>query len=232
MEPNDPQRWKGLRESARAALEQRDYSSPPMGAGRLVGGETIPGVTLFRRQIFAQRHRGFLGELARRDEPPLSDLGLWPAQWSSACMFGGTAKGFHIHPPHVPEGEEPEAWFRKLYIEGKDEVGLRPYAQEQWDVMFFVRGLAEMILVDERAGLPRETMHFFIDGDDHAGEHNVGVVIPAGVAHALRAAGAGDVMMIYGTTTVFDPGAEGRIGSAIEKAPLPPEWESYLGGEG
>lgn len=225
----EPRRWRGLRESARTALEQRDYTDPPAGAGELVGREPIPGVLLFPRRVHAQRHRGHFGELARRDEPPLAEIGLWPAQWASACMFGGTAKGFHIHPPHVPEGEEPEAWFQRLFGEGAD-CALRPYDREQWDVMFFVRGLTEVLLVDERAGLPREVMHFYIDGDDHAGPDNVGLVIPAGVAHALRAASGEDVVMVYGTSTVFDPGAEGRIGAGLERAALPDEWQAYVDG--
>lgn len=226
----DATRWKGLRPDAIAALEQRDYSNPPVGAGEVAGKETIPGVVIFPRRIFSQSHRGFLGELARRDEPPLSDLGLWPAQWASACMFGGTAKGFHIHPPHIPEGEDPAAWFQKLFVDEKDDVSLRPYDLEQWDVMFFVSGLVELILIDERAGMPREMMQFFIDCDNHAGANNAGVVIPAGVAHALRAASSEDVVMVYGTSTVFDPEAEGRIGSAIEKAPPPPDWQRYIDG--
>ncbi len=229
-QPTDPARWRGLRPAARAALEQRDYSTPPLGAGDCVGRETIPGVVLFERRVFAQRHRGFLGELGRRGEGALGALGLWPKQWASACMFGGTAKGFHIHPPHVPEGEEPAAWFRRLFVEQAGDVSLRPYDLEQWDVMFFVRGLVEILLVDEREGLPRETMRFFIDGDDHASADNVGLVIPAGVAHALRAASGQDVVMVYGTSTTFDPAAEGRIGSAIERADLPPDWEAYLEG--
>ena len=231
MEPTDPKRWHGLRESARAALEQRNYSNPPLGAGSLIGKESIPGVVLFKRQIYAQRHRGFLGELARRDEAPLAELGLWPAQWSSACMFGGTAKGFHIHPPHIPEGEDPAAWFQRLFVDEPDNVALRPYTEEQWDVMFFVRGLVEIVLVDERDGMPREKMQFYIDGDNQAGDDNVGMIIPAGVAHAFRAASSEDVIMIYGTSTVFDPAAEGRIGSSIEKAPLPQDWQDYIDGK-
>ncbi len=228
----DAARWKGLRPAAAAALEQRDYSTSPLGAGDVAGKESIPGVVVFPRQVFPQAHRGFFGELARRDEPPLSDIGLWPAQWASARMFGGTAKGFHIHPPHIPDGEDPAAWFQKLFVEQKNDMSLRPYDREQWDVMFFVSGLAEMILVDERAGMPREVMQFFIDGDNHGGADNAGLVIPAGVAHALRAASSEDVVMVYGTSTTFDPDAEGRIGSAIEKAPLPLDWARYIEGGG
>jgi dTDP-4-dehydrorhamnose 3,5-epimerase-like enzyme len=55
-------------------------------------------------------------------------------------------------------------------------------------------------------------------------------VIPAGVAHALRVEGSTDAIMVYGTTTVFDPEAEGRIADEVERVPLPSEWQSYLDG--
>jgi len=230
MSAPDPELWRGLRASARDVLEQRDYGVAPVGAGNVVGKEDIPGVVVFPRKVHSQRNRGFFSELLRSDEQPLAGLGLRLAQWSSACMFGGTAKGFHVHPPYIPEGIDPDAWFCQLYVDEKDDMSLRPYEREQWDVMFFVRGLAELILVDERAGMPRKVMHFHIDGDDHAGVDSAGVVIPAGVAHAMRAAGSQDVVMVYGTSTVFDPDAEGRIASSIEKALLPPEWSDYLAG--
>ena len=107
-------------------------------------------------------------------------------------------------------------------------LALRPYAREQWDAMFFVQGNVEMLLVDERAGLPRRVMRFIIEGDDTRGANNAGVVIPAGVAHALRVEGARDGIMVYGTSTQFDPAFEGRIADGVERAPLPPGWESYL----
>jgi hypothetical protein len=34
-------------------------------------------------------------------------------------------------------------------------------------------------------------MRIFIDGDDHRGPNNVAVVIPPGVAHAIRVGGFG-----------------------------------------
>jgi dTDP-4-dehydrorhamnose 3,5-epimerase-like enzyme len=54
------------------------------------------------------------------------------------------------------------------------------------------------------------------------------VVIPAGVAHALRVESSGDAIMVYGTTTQFDPAFEGRIADGVERAPLPEEWQRYL----
>ena len=143
-------------------------------------------------------------------------------------MFGGSAKGFHIHPPHIPEGISPDAWFRKLFIEEPQNVALRPYDREQWDAMFFVQGLAEMILVDERPGLPRRVMRFTIYGDDYPGDNNVGVVIPAGVAHAIRCGSTSDLLMVYGTSTTYVPENEGRIAHSVESAPLPQVWHDYI----
>ena len=237
-------RWTGLKPEAQAALGQRNYAAAPLGerlattgvevgeliaAGReALAGTWIPGVEIFGRRIYPQRHRGFFGEFARQEEGPLAAIGLWPRQWATARMFAGTAKGFHIHPPHLESGQNAEAWFRRLFIEEPTNYALRPYDREQWDVMFFVQGNVEMLLVDERAGLDRRVMRFLIEGDDHRGPNNAGVVIPPGVAHALRAEGGSDAIMVYGTSTKFDPAAEGRIADSIERAPLPEDWERYL----
>jgi len=95
-------------------------------------------------------------------------------------------------------------------------------------VMFFLQGRVEMILCDIRAGLRRRVMRFFVDGDNHRGNNNVGVVIPPGVAHAIRAEGAEDVIMVYGTSAIFHPEFEGRIASEIESAELPESWQKFL----
>ncbi|HEX8311044.1 MAG TPA: hypothetical protein VF614_06995, partial [Chthoniobacteraceae bacterium] len=169
-------RWTGLKPAARNALTQRDYSAKSLAerlgtsgveAGELaaadrdqLGGAWIPGVEIFSRRIFPQRHRGFFGEFARRDDGALAKIGLWPAQWATATMFAGTAKGFHIHPPFIPEGVAPEAWFQKLFVEQAGDTTQRPYDREQWDAMFFVQGCVEMLLVDERAGLEQRVMRF------------------------------------------------------------------------
>lgn len=233
-----------MKPGARAALGQRDYSARSLperlgttgveagelaaaGAAKL-GEAWIPGVEVFPRKIYPQRHRGFFGEFARQGEGRLGEIGLWPRQWATARMFGGTGKGFHIHPPFIPEGTTPEAWFQRLFVAEPEAYALRPYDREQWDAMFFVQGNVEMLLVDERAGLPRRVMRFIIEGDDSRGASNVGVVIPAGVAHALRVEGATDAIMVYGTSTSFQPTFEGRIADSIERAPLPQEWEEYI----
>ncbi len=236
--------WHALQPNAREQLAQRDYSqkSPAerlattgLEAGELIarrpelGAAWIPGVELFARRIFPQRHRGIFGELARMDEGTLHTIGLWPRQWATARMFAGTAKGFHIHPPHIPAGATPEAWFQRLFVDEPQNFALRPYDLEQWDVMFFVQGNIEMLLVDERAGMPRKVMRFLIEGDDHRGPNNAGVIIPSGVAHALRAEGSQDVITVYGTSTKFAPEAEGRIAADVENAPLPESWRTYLG---
>jgi dTDP-4-dehydrorhamnose 3,5-epimerase-like enzyme len=238
--------WHALKPEARAQLGQRDYSqkSPAerlstsgIDAGEVIARRAelsaawIPGVEVFGRRIFPQRHRGFFGEFTRQDDGPLNAIGLWPKQWATARMFAGTAKGFHIHPPHIPADTTPEAWFQKLFIDEPQNYALRPYAREQWDAMFFVQGNVEMLLVDERAGLPRRAMRVLIEGDDQRGPNNAGIVIPAGVAHALRAEGSQDTIMVYGTSTQFDPAFEGRIADGIERAPLSEDWQNYIDGK-
>src|SRR5438132_869406 len=119
--------WKGLRQAARDDLAQRNYSSPSvrerLASAGVEAGELldraglaeawIPGVEVFARKIHPQRHRGFFGELARQEDGVLANIGLWPKQWAAARMFAGTAKGFHIHPPFIPEDETPERWFQR-----------------------------------------------------------------------------------------------------------------------
>jgi len=56
----------------------------------------------------------------------------------------------------------------------------------------------------------------------------VAVVIPPGVAHGLRNIGARDLIMIYGTSTTFNPDWEGRIESGVEACALPGEWGIYM----
>jgi len=222
MAKNKKELWQGLTAEAQKALVMRDYA-PADG-----GDEQIPGVEIFPRKIFHQRHRGVFGEFARRDEGVLQRIGFWPAQWATARMFAQTAKGFHIHPPSIPTGTKPEKWMRRLFIEEPHNYALRRYVHEQWDVMFFIQGVAEMILHDVRAGLPTRTVRFFVDGDNHPGANNVGIVVPPGVAHAIRVEGSEDVIMVYGTSTSFQPEFEGRIASDIETATLPDSWAKFL----
>src|SRR6478735_9239370 len=232
-------RWHALDPETRASLAERDYSHRSLGeriaevgieAGQLANADRsdpelarvwIPGVEIFARTIFPQRHRGSFGEFARRDEGTLARIGFWPQQWSAARMFAQTAKGFHIHPPSMPKNALPNEWFQRLFVDEPENFSLRRYEEEQWDVMFFVQGRAEMILREARAGMPRRTMRFFIDGDDHRGPNNAGVVIPPGVAHAIRVEGSEDLIMVYGTSTSFKAEFEGRIASEVETAELP-----------
>ena len=246
MSKNDEQLWAGLSSEARTALAMRDYAASNVAqqlagsgieAGQLLAADGtsadlraawIPGVEIFPRAIHPQRHRGAFGEFARRGEGVLGQIGFWPAQWATARMFAQTAKGFHVHPPHVPEGEKPADWFQKLFRDQKPDYALRPYAEEQWDVMFFVQGVGEMILREAREGMPPRTMRFIVDGDNHRGSNNVGVVVPPGVAHAIRVEGSEDLIMVYGTSTSFRPEFEGRIASEVETAQLPESWQKFL----
>jgi dTDP-4-dehydrorhamnose 3,5-epimerase-like enzyme len=238
--------WKGLRPEAVEVVEQRDYSVKPTLAERLagagveareiagqdIGDALIPGVVVFHRKVFPQPNRGFFGEFARSTSGPLEKIKMWPRQWATARMFAGSSKGFHIHPPHIPEGHHPSAWFQRLFVVEPENYNLRPYDKEQWDAMFFVQGICEMLLIDERPGMPRRVMRFTIYGDDYPGENNVGVVIPAGVAHAIRSGSSNDLIMVYGTSTVYIPENEGRIAHSVEFAPLPNVWENYIQGKG
>jgi dTDP-4-dehydrorhamnose 3,5-epimerase-like enzyme len=243
MESDSNERWKGLKPAARARLETRDYTNDTVirrlaTSGLGVGGVMkareeladvwIPGVEIFPRRVFQQKGRGYFSELTRLNEGVLERIGLAPKQWASALMHRDSAKGFHIHPPHVPEGTAPGQWFRDLYVESPEDFSRRPYDREQWDVMFFLTGLCEMILVDEREGLTRRIMRFTIFGDNKPGDDNAAVVIPPGVGHALRSIGTEDLIMVYGTSTTFNPDWEGRIGSAIENSQLPADWTDYL----
>lgn len=238
--------WRGLSEPARASLATRDYRSGAFAqqlaevgveAGKLVAVDRntpevaaawIPGVEIFPRTIYPQRHRGSFGEFIRRDEGVVAQIGLWPKQWAAARMFAQTAKGFHVHPPSIPEGVEPAAWLRRLFINEKENYALRHYDDEQWDIMFFVQGVAEMILRDVRAGMPPRTMRLIVDGDDHRSSNNVGIVIPPGVAHAIRVEGSQDAIMVYGTSTSFRAEFEGRIASDVETAGLSESWQRFL----
>ena len=238
--------WEGIDVGVRNNLNTRDYRAPSftrelsqrgVDAGDLAAADRsqreikdawIPGVEIFARKVHPQRHRGLFGEFVRRDEGILARIGLWPRQWSAARMFSGTAKGFHVHPPSIPENNDAVDWLRRLYIDEPDNYSVRSYDKEQWDVMFFIQGRVEIILYDIRAGLPRRVMRFFVNGDNHRGDNNVGVIIPPGVAHAIRVEGTEDVIMAYGTSMVFRPEFEGRIASEVETAALPESWRKFL----
>jgi dTDP-4-dehydrorhamnose 3,5-epimerase-like enzyme len=246
MKKREKDLWQGIDARAQNALGTRNYrlavfaqelSERGVEASELAATDRkrsdikeawIPGLEIFSRKIHPQRHRGFFGEFVRRNEGILAQIGFWPKQWSAARMFAQTAKGFHVHPPSIPEGATAGDWLRRLFIDEPDNYSLRRYDEEQWDIMFFLQGRAEMILCDVRAGFPRRVMRFFVDGDNHRSSNNVGIVVPPGVAHAIRAEGSEDVIMVYGTSTIFHPEFEGRIASEVETAELPESWQGFL----
>ena len=246
MRKREKDTWQGIDASAQNVLSNRNYrrgsfaqelSEGGLDASELTAADRskrevkeawIPGFEVFPRKIHPQRHRGSFGEFVRRDEGVLAQIRFWPKQWSAARMFAHSAKGFHVHPPSIPKDMPAADWLRRMFIDKPDNYSLRRYDDEQWDVMFFLQGRAEMILCDVRAGLPRRIMRFFVDGDNHRSENNVGIVIPPGVAHAIRAEGSEDVIMVYGTSTIFHPEFEGRIASEIETAELPEAWQRFL----
>jgi dTDP-4-dehydrorhamnose 3,5-epimerase-like enzyme len=246
MDKSETNLWTGVNDAARNALTARDYKAGSLAqrvahsgidAGELAVADLsrpeikrvwIPGVEIFSRTIHPQRHRGVFGEFCRSDEGVLAKIGFWPKQWSAARMFAHSAKGFHVHPPTIPPDTTAEKWLRRLFMRSPQNYSLRRYDDEQWDVMFFLQGTVEMILCDVRAGFSKRIMRFFIDGDNHRSTNNVGVVVPPGVAHAIRVEGAEDVIMVYGTSTIFHPEFEGRIASEVEIADLPDSWRSFL----
>src|SRR5216117_3820472 len=250
MNQREKDLWQGINARAQDELSTRNYRIESFGqelsergveAIQLATAERknreiekgwIPGVEIFSRKIYPQRHRGSFGEFVRRDEGILAQIGFWPKQWSAARMFAHTAKGFHVHPPSIPADTTPEKWHRRLFIRQPKSYSLRRYDDEQWDVMFFLQGRVEIILCDIRVGFPRRVMRFFVDGDNHRSNNNVGIVIPPGVAHAIRAEGTEDVVMVYGTSTVFHPEFEGRIASEVETAALPQSWQKFLSPSG
>src|ERR1051326_8890404 len=137
--------WRGLQPTAKSALSTRDYRAPSLAkrlagvgveAGQIVSANRrslaavwIPGVVIFPRTICVQRHRGLFGQFARRDEGLLATLKFWPRQWATARMFANTAKGFHVHPPFIPEGEDAAKWLRRQL--GKKKAA-SDYGVEQW----------------------------------------------------------------------------------------------------
>jgi len=241
-DPKDKNLWHGLTQAARRQLRERQYSKPSLIGQISTGGAPIseimdsesalrkagawiPGIQLFRRQVYCQAHRGYFSEMGRENEGLFKSLGFWPKQWATARMFAGTAKGFHIHPPHIPKGSEPGEWNRRFLKQKAPKVF---FEKEQWDVMFFLQGRCEFFLVDEREGLPRKVMRFFAGSDANDRQDNTVIAIPPGVAHAMRVEGSTDVLMVYGTSVTFSPAYEGRLASGVEAAELPPEWADYL----
>src|SRR5438046_7651115 len=214
--------WLGLNERTRKALSPRDYKSGSVAQRIAASGVDdaelttsrgkaelkkvwIPGVEIFSREIHPQRHCCSFGELAREAQGVLGKIKLWPRQWSAARMFANSAKGFHIHPPSIPAEMTAEKWLRRLFVNQPQNYSLRPYDREQWDIMFFLQGRAEIFLRDVRAGLPVRNMRLFVDGDIHRSRNNVGIVIAPGIAHAIRAEGTEDEMMVTALSTAVAP---------------------------
>src|SRR5438105_15437158 len=191
MNKGETNLWTGVSDAARNALTARDYKAGSLAqrvaqsgvpAGELVRADRsrpeiervwIPGVEIFSRTIHPQRYRGAFGEFVRRDEGVLAKIGFWPKQWSAARMFAHSAKGFHVHPPSIPPDTTAEKWLRRLFVFRPQDYSMRRYDDEQWDIMFFLQGRAEMILGDACVGLSQRIMRFFVDGDNHRGSNNI-----------------------------------------------------------
>lgn len=241
--PSSPSKslFHGLRPETQTQLQIRDYAEVDLDQRLRTSGvevkdilnlsvrpkSWIPGVEILPRRVHRQRLRGHFGEIVRLDDLK-NKVGFAPKQWSSALMYAGTTKGFHIHPPYIPDGYTPEDWFRKQFIDDADNHSLRNYVREQWEMSFFLLGTVEMFLVDERAGMPRRKMRLIIDGDNSPGDNNAGLIIPPGVAHGFRAEGSQNLLIVYGTSTTFRAEFEGRLVSGVEVAKLDDDWIKYL----
>src|SRR5256885_14147013 len=154
MSKHEENLWQGIDPGARGNLDTRDYRSASLtqelsqrgvDAGDLAAADRsqreiknawIPGVEIFARKVYPQRHRGLFGEFVRREEGNFARIGLWPKQWSGARMFSGTAKGFFMCPTGNPENIYPVDWLRRLDIFETDNYLARGYDNQEWDVMF------------------------------------------------------------------------------------------------
>ena len=235
------QREGAVRARRRAITAPRTFAEQLAGngveAGKLAAADRtdpevakawIPGVEIFARTIYPQRHRGLFGEFVRRDEGVLAEIGLWPqAMVGRADVRPDRERFSHSSAEHSRRDERRTNGSGGSLSTSRRIIRCGRYDEEQWDVMFFVQGVAEMILRDVRAGLPARTMRFFIDGDNHRGPNNVGGGHSA--RRGARDSGRrfGGVIMVYGTSTSFRPEFEGRIASEVETAPLPESWQKF-----
>ncbi len=119
-------------------------------------------------------------------------------------------------------------WFRRLFVDEPENYSLRRYEQEQWDVMFFVQGRGGDDPARCARGNAGANDALFRRWRQSPRRNNVAVVIPPGVAHAIRVEGSEDVIMVYGTSTSFRPEFEGRIASEVETAALPESWQRFF----
>src|SRR5260370_7164617 len=176
MNKGETNLWTGVSDAVRNALTARDYKAGSLAqrvahsgidAGELAVADRsrpeikrvwIPAVEIFSRTIHPQRHRGAFGEFVRRDEGVLAKIGFWPKQWSAARMFAHSAKVFHVHPPSIPPDTPAQQCLRRLFVLRPQNYSLRRYDEEQWDVMFFLQGRAEIILCDARARLSKRVV--------------------------------------------------------------------------
>src|SRR5947207_13298834 len=109
MSKHEENLWQGIDSGARGNLNTRDYrtasftpalSQRCVDAGELAAANRsqreindawLPGVEIFARKVYPQRHRGLFGEFVRREEGILARIGGWPTQCSDARLFCATA---------------------------------------------------------------------------------------------------------------------------------------------
>ena len=120
-------------------------------------------------------------------------------------------------------------WLRRLFVRSPENYSLRRYDDEQWDVMFFLQGTVEMICAMCVPAFPSASCV----------SSSMAIIIAAATMSewsfhpasrtpfAWKA--AEDVIMVYGTSTIFQPEFEGRIVSDVESAELPESWRKFRG---
>jgi hypothetical protein len=117
MSKDEENLWKGIDRGARGSLNTRDYrtasftqelSQRGLDAGELAAANRsqreikdawIPGVEIFARKVYPQRHRGLFGEFVRRDEGILARIGLWPNNGQLRECFQELPRAFTCIPP-------------------------------------------------------------------------------------------------------------------------------------
>ena len=132
------ERWIPLKPAAQSALTPRDYTSRDLAerlrtsgveAGEIAGKSAelaqawIPGVEIFGRRVYVQRHRGIFGEFARQGEAlvvvlsapaPDHKIPLWEQELSAGAAamnllsaahamgyVGGWLTGWRAYSPMV-----------------------------------------------------------------------------------------------------------------------------------
>lgn len=95
--------------------------------------------------------------------------------------------------------------------------------RRQWDVWFFVSGMAQTVLYDLREAAPTHGRTQVI----YMGERHPRVVaIPPGVAHGYRVLGAEPAALLYHTTEHYDPADPDEYRIPFDDAAIGFDWRT------